>query len=430
MNSTSLASRLVSSAARSRGFSSTGPLVWRRFTPSSCAMMCESVVLPRPGGPNSKTWSSASLRFLAAPMKISSCSRTFTWPTYSSSSLGRSARSIASSLGDAGAADTTRGAGAKSSVWMLMGCSLRQRLQRQFDALAYAHIGRQGLEGGGGVFFAVAQRHQGLLDVALHIALHRASAGQVQVGAELALEFEQQAFGGLLADAGHLDDASAVLRADGLGQIGHAHARQHRQRRARPHAADLDELAKGLAFGRAAKAVQDLRVLAHHEVRQQRHFFARARQVVESAHGHVHLVAHAVAVDQDLRRILFQQGAGQLAYHWELSFVSRSPGCPRNDCAPSGDLARPGWGAINFTDYRFDSQTHLLPARQPAHGPFVRTDGQPHSQHRGSVAGQGGAPLRTIPRRGPQGQGQPGDGDAAGAVRDGEEADSRRNGAA
>jgi hypothetical protein len=44
-------------------------------------MMWLSVVLPRPGGPNSSTWSSASPRFLAAPMKISSCSRALAWPT-------------------------------------------------------------------------------------------------------------------------------------------------------------------------------------------------------------------------------------------------------------------------------------------------------------------------------------------------------------
>ena len=33
-------------------------------------MMWLSVVLPRPGGPNSSTWSSASPRLVAAPMKI------------------------------------------------------------------------------------------------------------------------------------------------------------------------------------------------------------------------------------------------------------------------------------------------------------------------------------------------------------------------
>lgn len=51
--------------------------VWRRLTPISRAMMCASVVLPRPGGPNSNTWSSASLRLRAASIKIDSWPRTF-----------------------------------------------------------------------------------------------------------------------------------------------------------------------------------------------------------------------------------------------------------------------------------------------------------------------------------------------------------------
>jgi hypothetical protein len=119
MNSTSFASRLVSSAARSPGRSSTGPDVWRRFTPISRAMMWASVVLPRPGGPNSRVWSSASRRLRAAEMKISSWSRIFDWPTYSSRCLGRKARSIASSFGEAGAASMMR-CSVKLSVWMLM----------------------------------------------------------------------------------------------------------------------------------------------------------------------------------------------------------------------------------------------------------------------------------------------------------------------
>src|ERR1700743_1164489 len=57
MNSTSLRSRPVRMAARSLGFSSTGPEVWRRLTPSSAAMMWLSVVLPRPGGPHGRTGS-------------------------------------------------------------------------------------------------------------------------------------------------------------------------------------------------------------------------------------------------------------------------------------------------------------------------------------------------------------------------------------
>src|SRR5512143_780779 len=99
MKRTSCGSRLVSSAARSPARSSTGPEVWRRLTPISRAMMCASVVLPSPGGPNSSTWSSASLRLRAAWMKISSCSRALAWPTYSAKVRGRSARSICSSCG-------------------------------------------------------------------------------------------------------------------------------------------------------------------------------------------------------------------------------------------------------------------------------------------------------------------------------------------
>src|SRR5688572_19405760 len=108
MKSTSFGSRFVRSAARSPGRSSTGPDVWRRFTPSSLATMCASVVLPSPGGPKSSTWSSASLRPRAAAMKISSCARTFSCPTYSASVDGRSERSNCSSCGDAGRAAIIR----------------------------------------------------------------------------------------------------------------------------------------------------------------------------------------------------------------------------------------------------------------------------------------------------------------------------------
>src|SRR5512140_1871473 len=227
MKSTSFFSRLVRSAARSLGFSSTGPDVWRRFTPSSWAMMCDSVVLPSPGGPNSNTWSSASPRLRAAPMKISSCSRILAWPTYWSSSLGRSARSIASSCGEAGSVDTTRcgGGSSKSSVWIVTSPhpSFGQRLQGLADALAHADITGQSLQRRSRFLVAVAQGHQGLQDVALGIA-GGAGARGAQVGAELALEFQQQSFGRLLADARHLDQPARVLGRHRLGDVRHAHA--------------------------------------------------------------------------------------------------------------------------------------------------------------------------------------------------------------
>src|SRR3954468_745408 len=108
MNNTSLGSRFVRSAARSPGRSSTGPEVWRRFTPISRAMIWASVVFPRPGGPNSSTWSSASARLFAASTKISSCPRTLSCPTYSARGGGRSDRSNCSSCAVAGLAEISR----------------------------------------------------------------------------------------------------------------------------------------------------------------------------------------------------------------------------------------------------------------------------------------------------------------------------------
>ena len=60
-----------------------GPEVMRMFTPISAAMMPASVVLPRPGGPCSRTWSSASERRRAASMKIERFSFAFSCPMYS-----------------------------------------------------------------------------------------------------------------------------------------------------------------------------------------------------------------------------------------------------------------------------------------------------------------------------------------------------------
>ncbi len=53
----------------------TGPDVARNPTPISRATICASVVLPSPGGPKNSTWSSGSLRALAAAMKMRRFSR-------------------------------------------------------------------------------------------------------------------------------------------------------------------------------------------------------------------------------------------------------------------------------------------------------------------------------------------------------------------
>ena len=66
-------------------------------------MMCASVVLPRPGGPNSSTWSSASPRLRAAlDEDLELLAHLLLADVLGERRSGRSARSIASSCGEAG----------------------------------------------------------------------------------------------------------------------------------------------------------------------------------------------------------------------------------------------------------------------------------------------------------------------------------------
>ena len=66
-----------------------GPEVSRKPTPSSAATICASVVLPSPGGPANRTWSSASPRVPAASMNTARLARSWAWPMNSASRRGR-----------------------------------------------------------------------------------------------------------------------------------------------------------------------------------------------------------------------------------------------------------------------------------------------------------------------------------------------------
>ena len=88
MKSTSRGPSAVRIAAMSPLRSSAGPATCRIETPSSRRMICASDVLPSPGGPASRTWSSASPRPFAAASAIASCSFTRSCPTKSASIAG------------------------------------------------------------------------------------------------------------------------------------------------------------------------------------------------------------------------------------------------------------------------------------------------------------------------------------------------------
>ncbi|MNN51760.1 hypothetical protein D3C81_1664200 [compost metagenome] len=68
-----------------------------------------------------------------------------------------------------------------------------------------------------------------------------------------------------------------------------------------------------------AEAKQDVRIFAYRQVRQQDDFFTEAGQVVEGAHRHIDFIPDAVAIDQQLRRIFFEQYSGKTTYHLSVT---------------------------------------------------------------------------------------------------------------
>ena len=124
---TSRSSSPVRIAAMSPFRSSAGPATVRMPTPSSSRTIWASVVLPSPGGPTRRTWSSASPRAFAAASAIASCSLTLSCPTKSASVRGRSERSSSSSSGPRTSVATalTSGRLPQSEAHALLGRELR-----------------------------------------------------------------------------------------------------------------------------------------------------------------------------------------------------------------------------------------------------------------------------------------------------------------
>src|SRR5437867_9076268 len=86
-------------------------------------------------------------------MKIASCPRIFSWPTYSSSARGRSVRSSTSSCGLTGAAAIRRSV----SIMLARASCLGEHLQRLPDAVGHGDAVGQLLHGMHRFLVAVAQ---------------------------------------------------------------------------------------------------------------------------------------------------------------------------------------------------------------------------------------------------------------------------------
>src|SRR6056297_1736252 len=178
-------------------------------------MMLARVVLPRPGGPKISVWSSGSPRPFAAARKISICSRTTRWPTYSARLRGRMARSITSSA-------TSAPPGAiRRSVSITGGSSCVdhgfQRASYQLLAIRNAVVIHRGDHTARLLRF-VSERDQGPLGIGHDIVGPRsrersalpAATGTRQPLFEPVAHFNQQALCGFLSHAGQRDQRGDI----------------------------------------------------------------------------------------------------------------------------------------------------------------------------------------------------------------------------
>ena len=121
---------------------------------------------------------------------------------------------------------------------------------------------------------------------------------------EAVLHLHHQALGGLASDAGHLGQRSNVLVLNAHRKGLDIDSRQQRQRDFRTDPRYFDQAPKQSALIVRAEAVQDMRILANHEMSQKQDFLAHGRQQEERGHRRLDLVTDSTDLHQELRRCL------------------------------------------------------------------------------------------------------------------------------
>src|SRR6185312_5144252 len=128
-------------------------------------------------------------------------------------------------------------------------------------------------------------------------------------------KLDEHALGGLLTDARNARQRGDVALLDQPRELLGADARQHRERDLRADAADFLQRAEQRALGLAHESVQHRRVFLDRVVREERDILAGLRQVVERRHRRLELVADAVDVDEQRRRLLGHELPAKAADH-------------------------------------------------------------------------------------------------------------------
>src|SRR5262249_28435478 len=187
-----------------------GPEVRRSPAPISRATMWARVVLPSPGGPVKRTWSSGSPRPRAAARKTARFSRTFVWPMYSESVCGRSLGSTATSSSSGVGTRIAFSSVIAISIFSSAGQLLERELQVVAEFLRWP-APRRGLDRLLGLALAIAEVDERRDDV-----LGRDGRGSLRgrLGREaggLLRELQHHPLGRLLAHSRDCDQPADVL---------------------------------------------------------------------------------------------------------------------------------------------------------------------------------------------------------------------------
>ena len=241
--------------------SSAGPATCRIETPSSRRMIWASEVLPSPGGPASRTWSSASPRPFAASSAIASCSLTRSWPTKSASErrAERALELLLAAVGDGGREHALAHAAAP---------------QRR----AHLLLDRQRLVDPGERPLGVDQRQPSSTS-ASRASSEPSPTGRGQLRAAPACRFSSITI--RCASCGRCRGSPRSARGRRARSRGGARrwrrARDDRERHLRPDPGDAEQQLEELALLGAGEAVELERVVAHVEVGLDGRLLADAR---------------------------------------------------------------------------------------------------------------------------------------------------------
>src|SRR3954469_14277136 len=287
--------------------SSAGPAVWTKSTSSSAATIWASEVLPRPGGPASRTWSSASPRAVAAWMATPSWALSASWPTNSSRRRGRRDTSSSSSARRPGVWMRSRLSAATPGVRIRSGvigrppaCGWRSgsspRLAQRVRDQVLGRLAGGAVEQLVGLLGGEAEADQAVAGEQPRVVAPRADDRVVRRGgADLLAQLDDDPLRRALADTLDRLEPRRVPRRHGGEQLARRAAGEDGERDLGADGLDADEQQEEVALGLRGEAVEQQRVVAHDQVSVEGGGLAGGRHLAQGLGGDGEAVAHAAA---------------------------------------------------------------------------------------------------------------------------------------